>query len=364
MEYVNAILEQLTPAQVEYLNTCFNSTYRNKVNDQVTNYDNLENQIEVCPKCGSVHFIKYGKTKYGRQKYRCKYCNAIFGATTNTFFSHSKIKFHEWLHFIASEINKLTLKEEVVAIGKSKTTCFNMRHKLYKAVSSFQDQQLCGKVQLDPLYTKINLKGTKTKNMPRISKPRGKHKSSTYGKNLTGLSHHKVCIFSAIDENDQMMMKIAGLGEESKRLLTPFHKYFKKDSIIISDNKACIINFAEQNGMKSEVIPTIANQKNFKTKNGNSLGDINQLHQEFSDMMRKKHGVSIRHLQGYLDWLVFCKKLKYTVEAKQRRINTYLQIMKKQVDLTERNICKQKLPIDLFDAYGEYQYGIFASPTI
>ena len=33
MEYVNAILEQLTPAQIEYLNTRFYSTYRDKVNE-------------------------------------------------------------------------------------------------------------------------------------------------------------------------------------------------------------------------------------------------------------------------------------------------------------------------------------------
>ena len=78
-------------------------------------------------------------------------------------------------------------------------------------------------------------------------------------------------------------------------------------------------------------------------------------------MIRKKHGVSIRHLQGYLDWLVFCKNLKYTVAAKQRRINAYLQIMKQRIDLTERNICTKKIPIDLYSAYGDFGFGIFSS---
>ena len=31
-------------------------------------------------------------------------------------------------------------------------------------------------------------------------------------------------------------------------------------------------------------------------------------------MIRQKHGVSTRHLQGYLDWIVFKKKLKYTLD--------------------------------------------------
>lgn len=362
MKLVKEFLEKLTPAQIEYLNTCIFEAHKTKVNEEVTNYDNLETQIETCPICGSSHFIKYGKTKYGRQKYRCKSCNLVFGATTNTFFSHSKIKFHEWLHFIAAEINKMTLEEEVVAIGKSKTTCFNMRHKLYSAVSSFQDKEkLSGQIELDPLYTKINLKGTKPQNMPRRSKPRGKHKSSTYGKNLPGLSHRKVCIFSAIDEYDRILLKIAGLGQESEAMFKPFEKYISENSTIITDSKDSIINFVKSHKLTSESIPSIAKQKRYKTVNENSLGTINQIHQEFSDMIRKKHGVSIRHLQGYLDWLVFCKNLKYTVAAKQRRINAYLQIMKQRIDLTERNICTKKIPIDLYSAYGDFGFGIFSS---
>ena len=361
MEYVNTFLKQLSPAQMEYLNTCIYKSYKAKVTEEVSNYDNLENQIHCCPNCKSMHFIKYGKTKYGRQKYQCKECHCIFGVTTNTFFYHSKIKFHEWLHFIASEINKLTLEEEMVAIGRSKTTCFHMRHKLYASVHSFQEEQMLGgQVQLDPFYLKINLKGTKTKNMPRISKPRGKKQTSQFGKNLAGISHHKVCVFSAIDENDNIVMKIAGLGSESLDLLTPFHNYFKGGSTIISDNKACIKNFANEQELESEPIPTKGNQKRYTTEKGNSLGDINQLHQEVSEMLVKKHGVSIRHLQGYLDWLVFCKKLKYTVEAKQRRINAYLQIMTQPIDITKRTMCTKELPINLYEAYKEYHYGIFA----
>lgn len=361
MKEVKSFLEQLTPAQIEYLNSLIYEATKTKITENVTNYDNLRNDIEKCPHCGSNHFIKYGKSKYGRQKYRCKDCHTIFQATTNTFFSHSKVKFHEWLHFIASEINKLTLDEEMVAIGKSKTTCFNMRHKLYAAVSTFQeDQKLSSQIQLDPVYTKINLKGTKPKDMPRISKRRGKHKSSSYGKSLSGISHHKICIFSAIDEKDQILLKIAGLGQESKELFEPFGKYFKEGSTIISDDKSCIRKFAQEHGMNSEVIPSIANQNRFTTAKGNSLADINQLHQEFSDMLRKKHGVSIRHLQGYLDWLVFCKKLKYSCSAKQRRITAYFKIMKNQIFLTNRTISKKPLPINLTEAYAEYAFGIFS----
>lgn len=366
MKTVDAILDQLTPVQLEYLKILINEDHNEKNSEDSSHYDNLALEIKVCPKCGSVEFIKYGKTKYGRQKYQCKGCHTIFGATTGTMFSHAKVSFSEWLKFIEAELNGLTLNEESVCIKKSKTTCFNMRHKLYESVGSFQDKQMMsGNIQIDPLYTKINLKGTKKEKMPRLSKPRGKHKTNSHGKNLAGLSHHKVCIFSSIDENDHILMKIAGLGVESIKLLEPFSRYFEEGSTVISDSKSCISKFAEKCGMNCETIPVIANQKRYKTNNGNSLAEINQLHQEFGEMIRMKHGVSIRHLQGYIDWLVYSKKLRYRIEACKRSVVSYAEVMKKHITLTERSICSKEIPIDLFAAYGEYQFGIFKPlPTI
>lgn len=37
----------------------------------------------VCPHCGSVKVIKYGKSN-GRQRYLCKDCNSTFGDTNGT----------------------------------------------------------------------------------------------------------------------------------------------------------------------------------------------------------------------------------------------------------------------------------------
>jgi hypothetical protein len=131
-----------------------------------------------------------------------------------------------------------------------------MRHKLYDALSDIQDNVvLSGEIELDPTYEKINLKGTKPENMPRISKVRGKS---------------------------------------------------QKSSMLICDKKSCLRQFANENGMTTEVIPSTG----FKSTNGKTLADINQLHQLLSILNKRKHGVSTRHLPVYLDWLLFCKQLK------------------------------------------------------
>lgn len=91
--------------------------------------------------------------------------------------------------------------------------------------------------------------------MPRISKHRGKHKS-IYSKDLRGISGHKICLVTAVDENDNMLFKIGGLGAESQEILEQFTGHFQKDSLIISDSKQAIINFALKNEMRSDSIPT------------------------------------------------------------------------------------------------------------
>lgn len=81
-------------------------------------------------------------------------------------------------------------------------TSFRLRHKILLALNSFvKSIKLSGKTQSDEKYFPINLKGTKTKNMPRYSKKRTST-SSPY----TGISHHKICVISTLDEYDNLIL--------------------------------------------------------------------------------------------------------------------------------------------------------------
>ena len=336
MRITEEFLNSLTPVEISFIMASINKLSYDKIKHETTNYENLNPKIDRCPHCGSLHFVKNGFNPKNRQKYLCKECHSVFMATTGTMFSHSQTTFDIWGVFIAGELNGLTLEQQSVATGLTVTTCFNMRHKLYKAASKIQkDVKLKGLIELDPSYTSINLKGTKPENMPRASKHRGNKSKSVYSKHLRGISNHKVCLLAAIDENDKMIFKIAGLGQESKDKL-------------------------EENKMISEAIPVIANQVRFTTDKGNSLGSVNELHTEAKDLIRHKRGVSTRHLQGYLDWLVFRKNLKYTLAMKKWRPEAYMETMQEIIPFICLHICKLEMPIDLYKAYGSYHYGIYS----
>lgn len=353
-------INRLTPVEVSFLRIGIDKLYKEKVTPDTTNYENVSSHVTCCPHCGSVHFVKNGFNPHHKQKYRCKDCRSVFMATTGTMFTHSKTNFDTWSNFIAGELNSLTLEQQSVTTGLSMTTCFNMRHKLHQAASRIQNETvLSGEVELDPTYTSINLKGTKPKNMPRLSKRRGKgryRQSSFHGNALPGTSHHKVCIVAAIDEHDNMLFKVGGLGRESFSILNQFRNHFSAVDLIISDDSHSIQTFVSENKFHSDIIPSNA----ITTPCGRSVASVNEMHTELKNLIRQKHGISTRHLQGYLDWLVFVKHLRYTLEMRKWKPEAYMTTMMEQIPFRCCDIPKLPMPIDLYDAYGEYQFGVFS----
>ena len=329
MRITQDFLNHLSPVELSFIRTGIDKLYKEKVTPDTTNYENIESHVQRCPHCGSVHFVKNGFNPKHRQKYICKDCRAVFMATTGTMFTHSRTSFNTWSTFIAGELNGLTLEQQTVATELSIVTCFNMRHKLYKAISKVQENAvLSGDVELDPSYTSINLKGT---------------------------SHHKICIVAAIDENDQMLFKIGGLGRESFEILNQYRKHFSDNTKIISDDSHSIQTFVSKNGFRSDVIPS----GEYVSPNGNTVSSVNELHAEAKNLIRQKHGVSTRHLQGYLDWIIFKKKLKYKLDMRKWKPEAYMESMLEQIPFICRDIVKLPMPIDLYTAYGEYHYGVF-----
>lgn len=89
---------------------------------------------------------------------------------------------------------------------------------------------------------------------------------------------------------------MAGLGQESYDKYDQFKNHFVKHSTIISDDKPYIQAFAYNNEMKTDVIPSLANQKRYTTSSGNSVSSVNELHTEAKEMIRHKKGIGTRHL--------------------------------------------------------------------
>lgn len=191
--------------------------------------------------------------------------------------------------------------------------------------------------------------------MPRISKNRGN------GNTFRGVSSHKVCIYSAVDELDNCVFKIEGLGSETIEKSENFKHFLEPNQEnkyhLISDMKQVFKGLVSYTNLTHVEIKSNAHVSD----DDFSLASINQLHDEFQKLYSLYRGVSIRHLQGYLNFFSFVKNVNYKIERiKEKNQNVYTTAYKEHVDLLERKICDLKFPIDLFAAYGEWHYGCFA----
>ena len=92
-----------------------------------------------------------------------------------------------------------------------------------------------------------------------------------------------------------MLFKIGGLGRESFQILNQYRKHFSDSTKIISDGSHSIHPFVFENGFESDVIPSGA----YVSPNGNTVSSVNELHAQAKNLVRQKHGINTRHLQGY-----------------------------------------------------------------
>lgn len=346
---INTLIKVMTKSELQQLKTEVESLLeRETVNERES-----ITTVEVCPFCGSEHIKKNGKSS-SKQRYYCNECHKSFSETTNTFIFHSKVTEQQWISFIDYEIARLPLREEAHFLDLSVTTCYFMRHKLYQAVDKLQlNEKLENKTELDSAYFKINLKGTKTENMPRYSKKRGN--TSAY----SGISHHKICVVTAIDENDHMIMNIAGLGPENSEKYSLLSSRFDDVDLIVSDSKPCIQQFSNLIEVRNDIIRVKPTYKNYKSEEGNTLGDVNELIENYRTSSKIYHGVSTRYLQGYMNFYVYRKQLLYRIKRKEAARYVFEQV-KGVLSSSHDELQATLMPISLAEAYYEYHYGIFA----
>ena len=189
--------------------------------------------------------------------------------------------------------------------------------------------------------------------MPRYSKKRGN------GSAYSGISHHKVCIVSAIDSQDNMFLNIVGLGVETFEKYKDCKYKFDDTELIVADSKPCIRLFANDLGVEIDQIKTDPRVKRYTTDLGNHPGNLNQLDAEITSLIARTHGCATRYFQQYLDFITYRKKTMYNID-RNKVVKYVFDDIRQTKAYKEEELVYAELPISLKDAYNEYRYGTFA----
>lgn len=337
---IKKILMDMCADEINLVYELIRTEYKHVSTDKNANHKIIHREsCNCCINCNSTHIVKNGKTKTGVQKFICVDCHKSQSSTTNTVLYSTKRSYVDWVLFLKCELKEYTLREIANEIGISLRTAFYWRHKLYKSIEKYVNSiNVSGNIQIDSTYEKINLKGTKPKNMPRPSKKRG---NDSDGKR--GISRLKVCIVTAVDDYDNIVMKVAGVGRETIENYNIIKHQIKKPELMITDQAWGFTSFAKECGCQLDQIPFGA----YVTDKGNNINTLNGLHKEFNEFIDKKHGVSIKHLQGYLNMFIFKKTMKYKYENNEIVYESYLNSLVTKIKQTITDIKNRVIPIDM-----------------
>jgi len=345
---IKNIIKNLDAVQMIELKNYLTDEISNICGIKKSNSKILENNsnAKVCS-CGCI-MSKNGHTKTGIQKYKCPGCSNTCCETTGTVVYHSKLSFEVWKNVIDNLLNGFSLRRIAEENNISVFTSFNLRHKVLNAIKDYiENIRLQGSIQSDEKYFKINLKGTKPNNMPRFSKKR-----TSKGNSTKGISHHFICVVSSIDENDNLLLQITGLGRcTTKMLQESLGSKLENAKEINADSASAYQQFCSDNNLKLNAIPS-----GFHSDGIINISEINGVHSQLETWFSKFRGISTRHLQEYLDWFVYIFTMKKKFTLKNLKTNSYKKIIVNNNYIDNKSICNIPLPIDLNIAYAEYNH--------
>ncbi|MDO9628786.1 MAG: IS1595 family transposase [Acholeplasmataceae bacterium] len=294
-------------------------------------------------KSSQEHLVKYGKTSRGRQRYFNKTTGKTESDTSASIVRYTKKSYEQWSSFIKYMLYGLSLKAIALEVGISKTTAFAWRHKVIEAIKNYQEViQLSGEIQADETYFLLNMKGPwKKKSMPRDPKKKG-------GPGIyRGVSNEQVCVFVAIDENDQVITKIIGQGNPLKEnLQEPLQGKVQQGSHFTTDSKSAYRDIIKDLGCALTQIPS-----GLHVKDEYSLGLINQYHSELKTWFKRFRGVSTKHLENYLMWFRFMKYLNYQLPSNHHAYESLKYAISSDVLIRTSDIHRKSFPVDIFKPY-------------
>ena len=118
-----------------------------------------------------------------------------------------------------------------------------------------------------------------------------------------------------------------------------------------ADSASAYQKFCKNHNINLNAIPS------GKHSEGNiNISKINGIHSQIETWLTDFRGVSIRHLQEYLDWFVFIYTMKRKINVNKIKTESYNTILLDNNYIKSNDIFKKVLPIDLNNAYFEFQH--------
>ena len=329
------VVESLSAAELETLSSEVLKLLKTSPDVAKNNTEELHN----CRRCGSHAILKYGKDKNGKQRYKCKNCNAIFYATSYSVISKSRHDLSVWKRYIILLLKGASLEECDKECLISVQTAFTWRHKILHALQSDQsNRMLGGVVEIDDMFFSVSYKGNHKKSKNFVM-PRKPYKRGT---DNTGVTGNMACVLCACERQGQAYAEVTGIGSVNvEQLNYAFNNRLLEDSIALSDKAYSYKNYFSNTSIELIQLASHSIPKNQSSppevKGSYHIQNVNNFHRRFRRTMKHYNGVATKYLNHYVNLFVWIENHK-KIDEFSLPSQMFSQIYEKNTYISHENI--------------------------
>ena len=268
-------------------------------------------QEDACPYCDYPMFAKWGYTRAGQQRFRCKACLKSFTGLTGTPFARVHDK--EMLLDNASCMKQsLSVRKTAEVLGVHRNTAFRLRHLMMPALTTQQPAELLGVAEVDEAFFRRSYKGLK-KGMPRKAHKRGSPAIKR------GISKEQVAVLTAVARGSRSShITVLPSVPSAASIEAALASVMRPDTVLCSDSASTYKAAAKSMGIVLRHIP----------RGSHKLGpyhiqNVNALHSRIKGWMRPFRGVATKNLPAYLAWFRLFDQALGAIKPRQLLLDAF-----------------------------------------
>lgn len=249
-----------------------------------------EDNIDSCPYCRHEYFIKWGSSRQGKQRFKCKGCSKTFNALANTPLHKMKkpalmISYGKLMDFA------IPLRECAMELSVNLKTAFLWRHKLLINPELTKPVELLGIVEADETFVPESHKGSKSLAKKPRKRGGGKRKLVPV---LIALDRQGAVTHTVMNRNTK---------EQLKQALAPV---LVPKSVLCTDGNLSYVQVVKSLPFVIEHKRLIAERgKKAKVDGVYSIQRLNNYIMRWKEFMKRFRGVATHYLDRYISWFRF-----------------------------------------------------------
>lgn len=310
-------ITHLTPRQVEDLLSRAQDVRQRRA--ALAEIEARTEQEHKCPYCSDEKRQKWGQTRTGVQRYRCRSCLRTYSGLTGTEICglHRHDLFLEAIRNMLSD-TPLSCRKLAARLDLTKDTIWRWRMIILEAIAEACDKGFSGVVEVDETYQRESRKGSREwanhaanpNQHPAPPRPQWYVFRSGRIKMARGLSKWQIPLLTVVDRGGRRLFSPIA-NRRNRTIEIALAPIVPDDAVLCSDGLKPYRAFCKKHGLTHYEVSNKSGQR--VVAGAFHIQNVNALHSRYDAFIRPFCGPATKYLYRYLRW--FLLRTKATPEV-------------------------------------------------